>query len=92
MSDEPARPGNLESTLADFSFRQIAGEFASALLDLTGNVYEVEILSLDRRPKGVPSAALFEIADLRIRVREHREDSDNSEAIDDTQPTRVLGG
>ena len=90
MDDEQgARASEPDKSLSDFSLRQIASEFASALLDLTGNVYEVEVLALDLRPKGVLSAELYEIADLTIRVRQHREDEGNDE-IDDTQPTRVL--
>ena len=74
-------------TLADFSLRRIGEEFEAALRKLTGKDYEVEILALDRRPKGELSADLYEIADLRVRVRERSEDDQD---IEDTQPTRTL--
>jgi hypothetical protein len=90
MDDEAVVDASKQrKTLSDFSLRQIAGEFASGLLNLTGNVYEVEVLALDRRPKGVLSAELYEIADVTIRVRQSHEDQGSNE-IDDTQPTRVL--
>jgi hypothetical protein len=88
MTKKP-KPQDEPKTIADFSLREMASVFASALLDLTGKVYEVEVLALDRRPKGELSAELFEIADLRIRLREHHEDGED---IDDTQPRRTLGG
>lgn len=78
-------------TLADFSLRQIAEAFSDTLRDLTGNVYEVEVLGLDRRPKGELMANLFEIADVRLRIRQHHEDGDDVD-VDDTQPRRTLGG
>lgn len=74
-------------TLADFSLRQIGAEFEAALCKLTGKDYQVEVLALDRRPKGELSAELYEIADLRVRVRER---SNDEQDIEDTQPTRTL--
>ena len=74
-------------TLVDFSLRRIGEAFEASLRKLTGKSYEVEVLALDRRPKGEVSADLYEIADLRVRVREH---SDDGQDIEDTQPTRTL--
>lgn len=74
-------------TLADFSLRQLGEEFEIALRKLTGKAYSVEILALDKRPKGELAADLYEIADLRVRVREHQDDQPD---IEETQPTRTL--
>lgn len=41
--DRPTCGGFRETSLADHSLREIASEFADALQDLTGQIYEVEI-------------------------------------------------
>lgn len=55
------RSGFRETRLADHDKREIASAFGDALLDLTGRVYAVEILTLERHPD--------DVTEIRLRVR-----------------------
>ncbi len=56
--------------LHKFSLEDIQTAIGKALQGLTGKPYTVEVRSVDRHPKNEHSAALFDVVDFHLRVKE----------------------
>jgi hypothetical protein len=60
--------------LPKHSLEQLQNAFAKALLELTGENYDVDIFHFDRRPANAPYAAFRDDVDIRMRVSASRKD------------------